>query len=61
MPTLFLIAGEPAEYRGSGRHCGIGTDGPEAFTVEEAFADHFSDLVTVLGWSAAIGLVVGLH
>jgi hypothetical protein len=31
----------------------IGTDGPEAFTVEEAFADHFSDLVTVLGWSAA--------
>jgi hypothetical protein len=25
----FLIAGEPAEYRGSGRHRGIGTNGPE--------------------------------
>ena len=24
----FLIAGEPAEYRGSGRHRGIGADGP---------------------------------
>jgi hypothetical protein len=29
----FLIAGEPAEYRGSGRHRGIGTNDPEAFTV----------------------------
>jgi hypothetical protein len=29
----FLIAAEPAEYSGSGRHRGIGTDGPEAFTV----------------------------
>ena len=28
----FLIAGEPAEYRGSSRHRGIGTDGPQAFT-----------------------------
>ena len=31
----FLIASEPAEYRDSGRHCGIGTDGPQAFTVDE--------------------------
>jgi hypothetical protein len=28
----FLIASEPAEYRGSSRHRGIGTDGPQAFT-----------------------------
>ena len=34
----FLIAGEPAEYRGSGRHRGIGADGPEAFTVDEPAA-----------------------
>jgi hypothetical protein len=29
----FLISAEPAEYSGSGRHCGIGTDALEAFTV----------------------------
>jgi hypothetical protein len=34
----FLIAGEPAEYRGSGRYRGIGTDSPEAFTVNEPVA-----------------------
>jgi hypothetical protein len=31
----FLSAGEPAEHRGSRWHCGIGTDGPEAFTDDE--------------------------
>ncbi len=41
----FLIAGEPAEYRGSGRHRGIGTDGPEAFTADDALADCFSAIV----------------
>jgi hypothetical protein len=48
----FLIAGEPAEYRGSGRHRGIGADGPEAFTVDEPAADRFSDLGTVVGRAA---------
>jgi len=50
----FLIAGEPAEYRGSGRHRGIGTDGPEAFTVEEPLADRFSDPDVITGRRTAV-------
>ena len=57
----FLIAGEPAEHRGFGRHPGVGTDRPKAFTVDEAVADRFGDLVIVRGWSAALGLVLVLH
>jgi hypothetical protein len=59
--SKFLIAGEPAEYRGSGRHPGVSTDRPKAFTVDEAVADRFGDLVTVRGWSAVLGLVFVLH
>jgi hypothetical protein len=57
----FLIAGEPAEYRGSGRHRGIGTDGPEAFTADDALADRFSDLGVIAGRTTVLGLVVSLH
>src|SRR4029077_3707449 len=57
----FLIAGEPAEYRGFGRHPWVGTDGPQAFTVYEAFADRFSDLDTKTGRTAVLGLVFDLH
>jgi hypothetical protein len=35
--------------------------GPQAFTVDEPIADHFSDLGTVIGRTAALVLVVGLH
>jgi hypothetical protein len=57
----FLIAGEPAEHRGFGRHPGVGADRPKAFTVDEAVADRIGDLVTVRGWAAALGLVLVLH
>ena len=57
----FLVAGEPAEYRGSGRHRGIGADGPEAFTVDKPVADRFSDFGAVAGRTAAFGLILGLH
>ena len=54
----FLIAGEPAEYRCSGRHRGIGTDGPEAFTGDEPVADRFSDLNVIAGRTAVLGRVL---
>ncbi len=54
----FLMAGEPAEYRGSGRHRGIGTDGPKAFTVDKPVADRFSDFGAVAGRTAALGVDV---
>jgi hypothetical protein len=57
----FLVAGEPAEYRGFGRHPWVGTDGPQAFTVYEAFADRFRDLDTKTGRTAVLGLVFDLH
>jgi hypothetical protein len=57
----FLIAGEPAEYRGSARHRGIGTDGPEALTIDEPFADRFSDLTIITGRTAVLGLVLVVH
>ncbi len=40
----FLIASEPAAYRGFGRHPGVRTDCPKAFTVDDPVADLFSDL-----------------
>jgi hypothetical protein len=49
----FLIAGEPAEYRGSGRHRGIGTDGPQApswrrtLAKNAAFAPAAGDILKV--------------
>jgi hypothetical protein len=45
----FLIAGEPAEYRGSGRHPGVCTDCSEALTIDEPLADRISDLDAVTG------------
>ena len=57
----FLIASEPAAYRGFGRHRGIGADGPETFAVGEPVADRFSDLGGISGRAAALGRVLGLH
>ena len=59
--SKFPVAGEPAEYSGSGRHRGIGTDGPEAFALGEPVADRFSDLGAVAGRTAVFGLILGLH
>ena len=39
----FLIVGEPAAYRGFGRHRGISADGPEAFAVDEPGASGLPD------------------
>jgi hypothetical protein len=39
----------------------IRTDCPKAFTVDEPVADRFSDLGTVIGRTAALGLVLVLH
>jgi hypothetical protein len=49
------------EGAASCRHPGVGTDGPQAFTVGEAFADRFSDLGTVIGRTAALGLGQDRH
>ena len=57
----FLMAGEPAEYHGSGRHRGIGADGPKAFTVDKPIADRFSNLGVITGRTIALGRVFGLH
>jgi hypothetical protein len=54
----FLIAGEPAEYRGSGRHRGIGADGPQAFTVDEPVTDRFGDLGEIARRAGVLGLVL---
>jgi hypothetical protein len=45
----FLIASEPAAYRGFRRHPGVRTDGPKAFTVEEPKA-----VAQTTGWSSAV-------
>jgi hypothetical protein len=52
-----LMPAEPAAYRSFGRHRGIGTNGPEAFTVDEPVADRFSDLGTVTGRKCEAGQV----
>jgi hypothetical protein len=57
----FLIASEPAAYRGFRRHPGVRTDGPKAFTVDEPEADRLSNLSIITGRTAALGRVVGVH
>ena len=51
----FLIASEPAAYRGFGRHPRVRTDGPKAFTVDEPEADRLSNLSIITGRTAALG------
>ena len=61
MLAVFPLRPSHMEHRGFGRHPGVGTDRPKAFTVDEAVADRFGDPVIVRGWSAALGLVLVLH
>jgi len=51
----FLIASEPAAYRGFRRHPGVLTDGPKTFTVEEPKADRHSNLGIITGQTAPLG------
>jgi hypothetical protein len=60
-PGLLDPRSRASGTRGFARHPGVGTDRAKAFTVDEAVADRFGDLVTVRGWSAALGLVFVLH
>ena len=57
----FLVAGDPAKNCRSPGHAGIGADGAEALAVGKSLADRGCDFGGVIGWSATLGLVFGLH
>jgi hypothetical protein len=56
----FFIAIQPAEYRGFGGHLGIGTYGAKAFAGDEPLANRHADFAAVIGWTAALGVILGV-
>jgi hypothetical protein len=54
----FFIAIQPAEYRGFGGHPGIGTYGAKAFAGDEPLANPHGDIGAVIGWTAALGVIL---
>src|SRR5207342_599029 len=53
-----LVACDPAENGGPAGHPGFATDGAKAFALGKPVADRHGDVGAIIGWTAALGLVI---